>query len=59
MKNVQTKLTGEILTITVDLSKTFGSSKSGKSIIIATSEGIQQIEGKPNVSIGLNVFKKS
>ena len=30
MKNVETKIDGKILTIKVDLSKTFGPSKSGK-----------------------------
>jgi hypothetical protein len=39
MKNIQTEVKGNKLHITVDLSKTFGPSKSGKTIIIASSEG--------------------
>jgi hypothetical protein len=34
MKNVDMKLSGNILTITVDISKEFGLSSSGKSLII-------------------------
>ena len=39
MKNVEMNLEGDILTIKVDVSKEFGPSSSGKTIIIATTEG--------------------
>ena len=39
MKNVDMKVNGNILTITVDLTKEFGPSSSGKSIVIASTEG--------------------
>lgn len=52
------KLDDDILTITVDLSKELGLSSSGKSVIIASTEGNQAIEGKEEVKIGLNVYKK-
>jgi len=39
MKNVEMSLEGNILTIKVDLSKDFGPSASGKTIIIASTEG--------------------
>ncbi|MBE0646136.1 MAG: hypothetical protein IH600_18785 [Bacteroidetes bacterium] len=58
MKNVEMKLEGNILTITVDVSKEFGLSSSGKSVIIASTEGNQSVEGKEEVKIGLNVYKK-
>ena len=58
MKNVEMKLDGDVLTITVDLSKEFGLSSSGKSVIIASTEGNQSIEGKEEVKIGLNIYKK-
>ena len=59
MKNVKAEVKGNILHIEVDLTKTFGYSTSGKTIIIGTSEGIQPIEGLPEkISYGLNVFKK-
>jgi hypothetical protein len=58
MKNVEMTIEGNILTIKVDLTKDFGPSTSGKTIIIASSEGNQSIPGKEAVKIGLNVYKK-
>jgi hypothetical protein len=58
MKNVEMSIDGNILTIKVDLTKDFGPSTSGKTIIIASSEGNQSIPGKEAVKIGLNVYKK-
>jgi len=58
MKNVEMSIDGNILTIKVDLTKDFGPSASGKTIIIASSEGNQSIPGKEAVKIGLNVYKK-
>jgi hypothetical protein len=58
MKNCEMKLSGNILTITVDVSKDFGKSSSGKSIIIATTEGNVSIPDKEEIKIGLNVYKK-
>ncbi len=56
-KNVELELQGEILRITVDLSKELGPSKSGKTTIIASTEGNQTIYGREE-KIGLNVYKK-
>jgi hypothetical protein len=58
MKNCEMKLTGTILTITVDVSKDFGKSSSGKSVIIASTEGNVSIPEKDDIKIGLNVYKK-
>ena len=58
MKNCEMKLTGNILTITVDVSKDFGKSASGKSIIIATTEGNVSVPEKEDIKIGLNIYKK-
>jgi len=38
--------------------KAFSLSTSGKTIIIASSEGNQSVPGKEAVKIGLNVYKK-
>jgi hypothetical protein len=56
-KNVELKVDGSILSITVDLSKDFGPSKSGKTIVIASTEGNVSIPGMPNAKIGLNIYK--
>ncbi len=58
MKNVEMKLEGDMLTIKVDLTKEFGPSSSGKTIIIASTEGNISIPDKDEVKIGLNVYKK-
>lgn len=57
MKNVELSLTGTVLTITVDLSKEFGPSSSGKTTIIATTEGNVSIPGREE-KLGLNIYKK-
>jgi hypothetical protein len=57
MKNVEMKVNGDILTITVDLSKEFGPSSSGKTIIIASTEGNVSVPAR-EVKVGLNVYRK-
>jgi hypothetical protein len=56
MQNVNFKVTGTALTIEVDLSKSFGPSKSGKTIIIASTQGNVNIPGG-GVVCGLNIYK--
>mgnify|MGYP000989619893 CR=1 FL=1 len=56
MKNVDMKVDGNLLTITIDLSKNFGRSRSGKSTIIATSAGNKEVPGT-DAKIGLNIYK--
>ena len=50
MKNVGVQVEGDILTIKVDVSKEFGPSSSGKTIILAST--------KRNEKIGRNVCRK-
>ena len=57
MKNVEMSILGNILTITVDLSKEFGPSSSGKTIIIASTEGNVAVPNRDE-KIGLNVYRK-
>ena len=58
MKNIEMITEGNILTIKVDLSQRFGKSSSGKSIIVASTEGNQSIPGNEEIKIGLNVYTK-
>ena len=58
MKNVEMNVEGNILKIEVDLSKEFGPSSSGKTIIIASTEGNVSIPGAEDKKIGLNVYRK-
>ena len=57
MKNVKLTVSGNILTITVDLTQEFGPSSSGKTIIIASTEGNFPLPGRTEV-VGLNVYRK-
>ena len=57
MKNVEMKVEGNILTIKVDLTEEFGPSSSGKTIIIALTEGNVAVPENEEAKIGLNVYK--
>ncbi len=59
MKNIEMRVDKGILTIEVDLSKSFGKSASGKTTIVASTEGnIAVGEGEQAAIVGLNVYKK-
>lgn len=57
MKNIELSVKGDILTITVDLTKDFGPSSSGKTIIVASTEGNYPLPGRGEV-VGLNIYRK-
>lgn len=52
------KVEGNILKIEIDLTREFGPSSSGKTIIIASTEGNVSIPGAEEKKIGLNVYRK-
>ena len=59
MNNIKTDVKEHLLTILVDLREEQGKSKSGKSIIVASSRGIIPVSDGENVFfINLNVYKK-
>ncbi|UVT16379.1 MAG: hypothetical protein H8K04_02100 [Nitrospira sp.] len=57
MKNVEMSVEGSMLTIRVDLSKEFGPSSTGKTIIIASTEGNVTVPNRQE-KVGLNVYRK-
>lgn len=58
--NVMAEVSGDKLIITVDLSVEGSASKSGKSIIIGSTQGNKSVETPGGeVTIGLNVYRKS
>ena len=57
MKNVEMNVEGNILIIRVDLTKEFGPSSSGKTTIIASTEGNVSIPDREE-KVGLNVYRK-
>lgn len=60
MKNVKMEQKNGKLVITVDLGQEHGLSKSGKSLIIGSTEGNERIAvGDDNVYVGVNVYKRA
>ena len=56
MKNIEMTVEGETLVVKVDLSKDFGPSKSGKTIIVASTEGNVSVPDRDE-KIGLNIYR--
>lgn len=56
--NITASVQNNILTLEIDLSKRMGPSASGKTIIVASSNGNQRIDGGNGVVIGLNAYVK-
>ena len=61
MKNVAMTREGNFLVIKIDLTKRFGPSSSGKTQIVASTEGNVSPPGEnvdPNMKVGINVYSK-
>lgn len=60
MFNITYKVTGTKLVLEIDLTKEKGPSSSGKTIIVASTEGNAKIPEwtKADMLFGLNVYKK-
>ena len=56
-QNIRMEVQNNVLVITVDLSKSYGLSGSGKSVIIASTGGNIAVPGREEVKIGLNVYR--
>jgi hypothetical protein len=57
MTNVKTRIEGNRLIIEVDLSKEYGSSGSGKSTTVASTQGNVSVPGREDVKMGLNIYR--
>lgn len=58
MKNVKIDTKNGKINIVIDPAKDFGPSKSGKTIVIATTQGNQTIEvGGKQVVLGVNAYR--
>jgi hypothetical protein len=57
MDNIQIEVKDNKAVITIDLSKDFGPSKSGKTIVVATTRGNVPIPGAETIRLGLNCYK--
>jgi hypothetical protein len=58
MKNVELEVEGDTLTVRADLSKDFGPSKSGRTIIVASTSGNKGLPGREE-KIGLNIYRSA
>lgn len=56
LDNVTVENKGDVLLIGIDLSKSIGPSKSGKSNLIATTHGIMELDN--GVQLSVTAFKK-
>jgi len=56
MQNIKMNVDGNILKITVDLTQDLGPSKSGKTIMVATTNGNASIPNTEEM-MGLNVYR--
>lgn len=59
MQNAEMKVSGDMLTIKIDLSQRHGPSGSGKSLTIATTGGNMKVPDNPDIKIGLNCYVKN
>lgn len=57
MDNVKIEVKDNKAIITIDLTKDFGLSKSGKTIVVATTRGNVPIPGAEDIRLGLNCYK--
>ncbi len=55
--NLDVKVDGSKLTITTDLDNEMGMSKSGKSMIVASTRGNVPVPENDAIKMGINVYK--
>lgn len=58
MKNVNMQVEGDELVIRVNLKQRHGKSASGKSTIVASTEGNVEIPGFEDLKLGINCYTK-
>ena len=55
--NIEVKVQGNTLVITVDLRKEYGLSGSGKSVTVASTGGNVPVPGREDLRIGVNIYR--
>lgn len=58
MQNIETNVDGHILTLKIDLSKRGDRSASGKTILVASTQGNKKVPGHDAIQYGVNVYTK-
>lgn len=57
MTNIQAKVEGDKLVLTINLKAPGTPSKSGKSIVVATTSGNASVPGAEQFKLGLNLYR--
>lgn len=57
-QNIKATVNGNILTLEIDLSVNLGPSSSGKSDLIATTNGNVRVPFKGDIMAGINIYAK-
>ena len=57
-ENAVVEVVDDVMTITVDLKKSYGTSKSGKTVTVGSTGGFIYISSHPGVMLSMNVNKK-
>lgn len=55
--NIEAEVAGNILIVKINLDEEFGPSKSGKTVLVASTQGNHQVPDKPGYMFGVNVYK--
>ncbi|AFM40986.1 hypothetical protein Desaci_2011 [Desulfosporosinus acidiphilus SJ4] len=56
-KNIDAEIQGSFLTIRIDLTKSFGETKSGKYVLIATTDGIKPVGDGRTEKMTITVYR--
>jgi hypothetical protein len=56
--NVLVQVSGDVLTVTVDLSKTSGYSSTGKTLTVGSTNGFLELLSHPGTVLSINVNRK-
>lgn len=57
MQNIEMRRDGDKLIVEIDLTKDFGPSTSGKTVIVASTRGNAAVPGAEGTMIGINCFR--
>lgn len=58
MKNIKAAIEGDELVLRVNLKERHGKSSTGKTTIVASSEGVKPVDGHPDIKFNLTAFTK-
>lgn len=59
MKNVVTKIEGDMLYIGVKLTDKQGPTKGGKGTVLGTTEGFRNVDSNPKLAFSLMVYERN